>query len=279
MLSMIDNEAEACGDRYLLPKIEYKSIYLDDYYNDKNPSNTTQILAQKYLHTTIANNDDEQVSLFSKDTLYGKEICDSSSRQLRVFPSFVLPPEELQVNERPASSTAIADMHFARRYGGYNDNACGTVATTTNAAVSSSSGDSDYSDKVFKYDQHAAGKGSRGGPIYNSQQQRVCSDNYNEDDNGDIWLFGKPNANNNNNHNNNNNANSCSAPRPTENTTAGRVPAISSQSKETATTTTRRRSERDSCPPKDFSDQDEEDDKDVTSVLDIQRLKMLPKLF
>ena len=99
--------------------------------------------------------------------------------------------------------------------------------------------------------------------ISNKNQDEDDDDSQDTDSDGNFWVFSKPNDSKEQNNHNNSNNKVRSEPKQVESKKKQKKKVVAQQ----------RRNGN-----KDFSDQDEDLDRDVTTVLDIEKLKKLPKL-
>jgi hypothetical protein len=237
-----------------------QSFLLDDFL-DKNTSMNTKTLAMKYLKNLNTNLIE---SLFNPDQGASMVLGGSSNVSVFKHKPFQLYDTRSSAFSNPNTNNetiySIAEedrsMKFSLNnlpkldnlYKPYNnkDLSSYTTLTTTSSASSSCNHQNNY-----QYKCYAAA--TRGSATINGDESGTSDD---DDENGDCWVFGRPSEDN--------KRRSGDFKFPEK-----KAGAVIFGDKKTVSN---------GKPAKDFSDEDSDADRDVTTVLDIEKLKKLPKL-
>jgi hypothetical protein len=294
----VSNNKSVCstGDTntsILLQKFNYVSLLLDDYC-DKNTSMNTKALAYKYLNkkdVTLSTNSNYDMSLYTANSYYTQ----SGSNTTLLSSTSTLPPldsskydfnPKMPLFQYYTDNTTINNDQSFKCSTKPDDSANSLIQnnninnnnhllneTNKHYPVSSSINSnqiyliknnnnlsSDEKEFNNNNDDDEDDADSESDQIKRNTNNKMFNNNNDDDrdDDEEIWLFGKPNS-----------ANSNKLTYTNDQKTK--------QNQKTKQKQRIQRQQRRDNKEKDFSDQDEPD-RDVTTVLDIEKLKRLPKL-
>ena len=290
----------------LLQKFNYVSLLLDDYC-DKNTSMNTKALAYKYLNkndVTLNTNNltlgNDMSSMYTASSYFintpeSNTTLISSTSTLPPFDSSKyeynsnvplfqyytetnsvllnpISPFKSGASDHTSSNNGSLNINHQQHFenkpqfnGSLNPNFCiKTYATSSSVADTAGSSNAQVHKCTGEYKENknsnqenkeddADSESETTKRKNNLYQQHGNEDQDDDEDDGEIWLFGKPNSN------------------------STKMPSDQKKSQKAKQKQRNQRQQRRDNREKDFSDQDEPD-RDVTTVLDIEKLKKLPKL-
>lgn len=257
----------------ILPKFQYVSLLLDDY--DKNTSLNTEELAMKYLKHIPTNTyhqapqtqqqQQQQPRQYNKfnyeDSTNNKNSYNDPSVSTlanSLMTSCYLSGDNSEISKNQlfqyytAQNTIMLENSCSDSNDNYflKSNQTSSQQVPTPALIKNSSdSESDYGDDNDDNDEEE------------DENETDSDDQPKEDDEGNVWLFSKPPSSNNSN-SNNTSRNKPKKRLRRKNRSGGY--SLASSAGHTLN--------------KDFSDQDEDPDRDVTNVLNIDKIKQMPKL-